>query len=65
MSTQTFNVNPTIFAPSAQSFRDADADDLWPKDPNSDSDIEEEDSTIDSQEVFGETYPLYCTLLSI
>jgi len=52
MSTTTYNANPAVFSASAQSFRQRDVDVLWLTHGDKDSDGEEEDSTIDAQEVF-------------
>ncbi|KAG9015945.1 hypothetical protein FRB90_004087 [Tulasnella sp. 427] len=52
MATQTYNANPTLFAPSAQSFRKNTVDTLWLKHGDTDSDEDDNDSPIDAQEVF-------------
>ncbi|KAG8921198.1 hypothetical protein FRC02_000384 [Tulasnella sp. 418] len=52
MSTQTWNANPTIFTPSAQSYRQNKTESLWLPHGDEDTDTEEEDSPIDEQEIF-------------
>ncbi|KIO29351.1 hypothetical protein M407DRAFT_242682 [Tulasnella calospora MUT 4182] len=52
MATQTYNANPTLFAPSSQSFRKNNADTLWLKHSDTDSEEDEDESPIDAQEVF-------------
>lgn len=53
MATQTYNANPTLFAPSAQSFRKNNVDTLWLKHGDTDSEEDDDESPIDAQEVFG------------
>ncbi|KAG8898396.1 hypothetical protein FRC00_002866 [Tulasnella sp. 408] len=52
MATQTYNANPTLFAPSAQSFRKNNADTLWLKHGDTDSEEDDDESPIDAQEIF-------------
>ncbi|KAG8924070.1 hypothetical protein FRC01_011985, partial [Tulasnella sp. 417] len=52
MATQTYNANPTLFAPSAQSFRKNNVDTLWLKHGDTDSEEDDDESPIDAQEVF-------------
>jgi len=51
--TTTYNANPTLFAPSAQSFRKNNVDTLWISHGDDGGESEDEvDSPIDAQEVF-------------